>query len=1007
MGCLVLLLMNGLLYAHSHSISKSPSHSGEMLQARNVTGKVTSEDAPDGLPGVNVLLKGTNTGTVTDVDGNYTIEVSSNSATLVFSFVGYLNTEVVVGDRSVININLLADVQALDELVVIGYGSQKRSDLTGSISSVDPDQFEGRNISSLEEGLQGQAPGVQVVQGSGQPGGRTIVRIRGQNSILGGGDPLYVIDGVPVTSFNDGNTSILSTINPGDIESIEILKDASATAIYGARGGNGVILITTKRGKQGQHVTFESTVGISEVIKTLDVLDSNQFVRLANERSVNDGVDLPFPNPNDVVGTNTNWQDEIFQTALVQNYTINFSGGGENTNYFASGNYLDQEGTIIGTGFSRGSFRLNLDQKVSERFSFSTQMYASRSVSDRTETEAFNSIISNAIGMPPVDPPFDDEGNPTPGEVLLRYPFSPSAGDNPVIEATEILDKLTATRILANIRNSYRITDDLSYELMLGADIINRKQDEYASRKVRGNTDGSGGQTRSEATKYIVENLIKYKKTISTNHQLDATGGFTWETFRSDFLSGSAEGFVSDDLLNNSLQAGERFGSPQTGVSEWDLLSYLGRVNYTFLNRYLVTLTGRWDGSSRFGEGNKWGFFPSLALAWRVSDENFMSSSNTISNLKLRFSWGQSGNQAIDPFQSLQRFSPQELVFGESRAKAVGFAPSNLGNPDLKWETTENINLGFDIGLIDQRLRISLDLYHKETTDLLALVNLPPTSGFSTNLQNIGSMKNQGIELSLGADIFGSDKTVAWDVNFNISSNKNEVIELAGGADVIAPAISFVGSAHILREGEPLSSFFAVEENGLTEDGLISYVDQNGDGDINNSDRVILGNPYPDFIFGFTSHVNYKRFDFDVFVQGEQGRDLWNANLYYSASSFFRGVNQITAVENRWTPDNPNPNAPYPKATSGLNLQWSDRFIEDASYLRLKSIKISYNLPVDRLPINSARVFVSGQNLLTITDYSWYNPDVNAAETGDLRIGVDFDTYPISKTVMFGINIGF
>jgi len=979
-----------------------------LAQQEEISGKVTDGTTGQPLPGVNITVEGTLIGTATDNEGNYTLSVPSLDETLVFSFIGYQTREIPIDGRTVINVDLQPIAITGEDILVIGYGTQRREDLTGSISSVNAEEFEARNISSFEEGLQGLAPGIRVVQGSGQPGGRTRIRIRGQNSILGGSEPLYVVDGVPVQSDSDGNTSMLATINPGDIESIEVLKDASATAIYGARGSNGVVLITTKKGESGvPTVNFQNSVSIGKVIKELDMLNSREFVELANERFQNDGETIPFPDVEAASAINTDWQDEIFRTAITQNYSLSFSGGDESTQYFISGNYSDQEGTIIGSGFSRGSFRLNLEQQISERLDLSSQLFVSNSEGKRSNTETFGSgaLLINALGMPPIAKPRDEEGNLTPGDELLGFPFSPSGGDNPLAIALERIDELKTNRFLGNVRARYTLYDNLSVEVMIGTDHITNENDQFSSRVLRNITDGSGSERRTESTNYIIENVINYSTDFGQgNHRINATGGFTWEMQETDFISASASGFVTDDLKNNNLGAGERFDSPNTGISEWDLLSFLGRINYTFKDRYLFTITGRRDGSSRFGEGNRWGFFPSVAVAWRLSNEEFLSQIDQISELKMRFSWGKSGNQAISPFQSLQRFSPQELALGGS--SRIGFSPENIGNPNLKWETTEQFNVGLDLGLINQRLRMSLDLFHKETTDLLALVNLPPSSGFATTLQNIGSMENKGIELDIAADIL-RDRKLSWNIDFNISTNRNKVTHLARGADIIAPDISFVGSAHILREGEPISSFFGLEEDGLTEDGLINFVDQNGDGVIDSNDRVILGDAFPDFIYGFNTQLSYKNFDLSVFIQGEHNKELFNSNLFWVADSFSRGLNNIKAVQNRWTPDNPDPNSPFPKATKNLNIVWSDRFVEDASYLRLKNLRLSYNIPVEKLftPLKSAKISVSGQNLVTITDYSWFNPDVDAFPSGDLRIGVDNQTFPVSKSVTFSLNI--
>jgi TonB-dependent starch-binding outer membrane protein SusC len=975
-------------------------------QQRSIEGTVTDNQGSP-LPGVTVVVKGTTQGGVTNADGNYSITNIPENATLVFSFVGMKTHEVVVGNQTSINVTMEQETIGLEEVVAVGYGTMKKSDLTGSVSSIGTDQLNTRTISSVEEGLQGTMAGVHVNQATGQPGGKTIIRIRGQNSILGSSDPLYVLDGVPIQSGTDGNTSLLANINPADIETVDVLKDASSTAIYGARGSNGVILITTKQGSTGQQrINFESTIGISNVIKKIDLLDSEQFVEIANEQAFNDNFSLPFPDVTAVLksGINTDWQDEIFQTALTQNYSLSYSGGDEKSQYFASGNYFDQEGIIVGSGFSRGSFRLNLDQQVSNRLKFSSYLTASQTRANRGNTDATSGgVLRDALGAPPFLPPRDENGEFTPGAELYGYSFSESAGDNPLITAYEQMNELTINRFVGNVKTQYDFIDKFSMEVMLGTDYSSRTLNTYESRLLRDVTDGSGSEERTETFYYIIENLYKYNESfVDGTHHLDIVGGFTWESSKSNFLSGSAEGFITDDFLNRNLGAGERFSAPNNGLTEWDLISFLGRINYSFLDRYLITMSARRDGSSRFGEGNKWAFFPSFALAWRIAEESFMEQIDQISDLKLRFSWGKSGNEAITPYQSLQRFTPQPMVTGGSRK--IGFAPANLGNPNLKWETTEQMDIGLDFGMWDQRVRMNLDFYKKTTSDLLAMVVLPPTSGFSSVIQNIGVIENKGIEVNFGIDIFRDKHDFGWDVNFNLSSNRNVVKKLDKGADVITSG-GYTGES-ILREGEPVSAFYGIKEDGLTNDGLIKYVDQNSDGDINNDDRVIIGNPHPDFVFGFNSQIDYKNFYLSAFLQGEYGKDIQNHNLYWHGLPFFRGNNVITAVEDRWTPENPNPNAAWPKATMNLNFYKSDRYIEDGTYIRLKNVRFGYNVPIKRLPFRSLSFFVSAENLFTITKYSWYNPDINTYQSDDIRLGYDLNTYPVAKTVTLGINIG-
>jgi TonB-linked SusC/RagA family outer membrane protein len=978
-----------------------------VLQSRNISGKVTSSIDDEPIPGVNVVEKGTTNGTVTNVNGAYTLSVNDN-AVLVFSSVGYVSEEVAIGNKSVIDLVLSEDIQQLQELVVIGYGVQEKRDITGSVSSIEPKEFEDEPLANVTQGLQGKVAGVNVTTGSGAPGGNMIIRIRGNNSVIGSNDPLFVIDGVPVQGGSNGSTNILSTFNPGDIESIEVLKDASATAIYGSRGSNGVILITTRQGAAGGNsIEFETSFGYREIENSIEMMNSRQFAEIANERNLNDGLPLIFGNIDTLARVNTDWQEEIFRNAPIQNHSIRFSGGNNKTRYLISGNYFDEDGIIIGSDFKRGTVRLNLDQQVNEKFNLSGRFFVSRSVNNEVDD---NSVLQSALNSPPFFPIYNPDGSYVNAAALKQFSFSPSSGDNPVAEALERTDRRVLDRILGSVTGSYTLFKGLTLNVLLGVDHLATNRDFYLPRILEGGLPaGVGSKSFSTTTSFLNENTLTYNNDFGGNgNKLTVTAGYTWQNEQSEFLTGASNGFVTDDLLNNILSAGELFSAPNNGFNEWVLVSWLGRINYILSDKYIFTLSGRADGSSRFGAGNKWGFFPSGAFAWRISDEPFFQNVTQVSNLKLRLSYGVSGNQAISPYQSLQRFTDISLAFGGTPTS--GFAANNLGNPDLRWETTEEFNAGLEMGFMEERLRFSFDYYVKNTRDLLARVNLPPTSGFTTNIQNIGSTRNHGFEFQLGADIISSEK-LNWDISFNGFRNINEVTETADGQDIIAPTIDIIGSANIVREGEPLSAYYGLRTNGLTEDGLYNFVDINNDGEIDDQDRVILGSPYPDWITGLTTGLTYGNFSLRVSLQGELGKTLWNNNKYRHHNSFHRGSNQVAEVATlRWTEDNPNPNAPYPKATSGLNQAPSDWFLEDASYLRLQNVRIGYNLPVSKLNldfIKSLNIYLTGQNLLTFTQYDWYTPDINTFASGDLRIGIDQRTYPSARTFMMGLKIGF
>ncbi|MDF9796575.1 TonB-linked SusC/RagA family outer membrane protein [Catalinimonas alkaloidigena] len=973
---------------------------------QTISGKVTDENN-EGIPGVNIVVKNTSKGTVTDISGNYRLTVSDDASTLVFSSVGYSSEEVEIGGRSVINVQMLPDIQSLSEVVVIGYGTQDKRDVTGAISSVEASEFEGEPISNITQGLQGKVAGVNITSGSGAPGGNMLVRIRGNSSVLGSNDPLYVIDGVPIQASTEGSTNLLSTLNSGDIASIEVLKDASATSIYGSRGSNGVILITTKQGKSGKNlIEFETSMGVREITRQLEMLNSREFAQIANDRNINDGLDPIFNEIDTLANINTDWQDEIFRSGIIQNHTLRFSGGNEKTKFSVSGNYFDEEGIIIGSDFKRGSLRMNLDQELTDKFNLSSRLFISRSVNNEVSD---NSILQSALQAPPFFPVKYEDGTYVSGPTLKQFPFSPSTSDNPVAEAVEQLNKRRFDRVLGNVTGSYELMEGLNFNVLLGVDHVGTKRDLYTPRILEaGLPSGNGTKGYFSNTSFLNENTINYDKQIGENDNLNITAGFTWQTEARESLVSSSSGFVNDDLQNEILGAGESFSAPETEYSDWTLISWLARVNYSLNDKYLFTISGRADGSSRFGENNKWGYFPSGAFAWRASDENFIRDNfSQISNLKLRTSYGFSGNQAITPYQTLQQFQDVNMTFGE--APATGFAATNLGNPDLKWETTREFNVGLELGLWEHRLWLNADYYVKNTDDLLAIVNIPPTSGFTSSIQNIGSTRNEGVELQIGADLIRGTN-LNWDLSVNASHNSNTVTETAGGQDIIVRAVDINGSANIVREGEPLGAFYGLKTDGLTEDGMFNYVDDNGDGEVNGEDRVILGSPYADLFYGMSTNVSYKNLSLRVSLQGELGKTLWNNNRYLFMNSFHRGANQLKEVfYERWTPQNPDPNAPYPKSTSGLNQEPSDWYLEDASYLRVQNIMLNYSLPVSRLNISalsSASVYLSAQNLITITGYSWYTPDVNNFGTGDLRIGIDQRTYPAARTITLGLKIG-
>ncbi len=813
---------------------------------KTITGTITDLSNGESLPGVNILVKGTTIGTITDADGNYRLTAPDNAETLVFSSVGYNSEELSINGRSVINLELTPDVQSLSEVVVVGYGSVKKSDLTGSVASVTPEELTALPTINAVQGLTGRAAGVQVIQNSGAPGGNISVRIRGGNSLQGSNEPLYVIDGFPISGKP-------TTINPNDIQSMEVLKDASATAIYGSRGANGVVIITTKTGRSGKgRLDIESYYGWQQVINKIDLLNARQFVQIANERAANDG-DTPFFTDEEVqsFGEGTNWQDEVFRTAPIQNHVATFSGGSEKTTYSVSGSWFDQQGIMINSDYQRGSLRANLNSQINDRLTLSYSSILSRINENQIRSDnggRGDGVLSSALLAPPTLGVFNQDGtysNPA------QYAFSPGVAENPVAQARELLNNNTVNSVLANAAIKYKVLEDLSFKVSFGIENINSKRDNYSPSIFKNSPTGRASTRFFGRTNVLNENILTYNKSIN-QHDFTFTGGFSYQTERQSANAMSSTGFTTDALLNNRLQSGDTPGIPASSVEEWTIASWLGRINYTLLDKYLFTASVRADGSSRFGSANKWGVFPSGAFAWRISDEAFIQNVEAITNLKLRTSWGRTGSTAVSPYQTLNTLNSSLVVFND--AFFAGFAPGNrLANPNLQWETTTQFDIGFDLGLIEERLRFSFDYYNKNTQDLLATVPLPTSTGFTQVTQNIGEINNSGVELTLGADIFTGNLT--WTVDANVAANTNEVIQLAGESDVFGERLDnpLQTSINIVREGEPVGSFFGfVEQPLLDEEGQIQYVDQDGNGEINNNDRVIIGNPNPDFIFGIT-----------------------------------------------------------------------------------------------------------------------------------------------------------
>ncbi len=1001
---------------------------------KTVTGKVLDENG-DPVIGANIVEKGTTNGTVTNIDGDFTLTVENN-AVIQISYIGYLVQEVNSTGRNSVNIVLQEDSKTLDEIVVVGYGTMRKRDLTGSVSSIKSEDIQRSPVTSLDQAIQGKAAGVQVSQASSAPGGRVLIRVRGGNSLSSSNEPLYVVDGFPVSAGGSagGNGTAqnpLATLNTADIASIEILKDASATAIYGARGANGVVLITTKRGDIGRpRVTLDAYHGVQTVAKKLDMMNAREYATLVNEARANDGQSPVFPNPNNpyyfpdisALGEGVDYQDEVFTSAPTQNYNLSVVGGNDGIRYSVGGGYFGQDGIIKNSNFNRASFRSNLDINIVPSLTVSTNITASHSWANGMPSEGdggggTGGVVHGAVVMPASVPIYDADGNytmtnPTPGG-------TPS--NNPVATVNHYKDNQEIDRFLGSVDANWEIMKDLTLKITFGADLSTANRAFYWPKQThRGNSkNGEANQRYRKDVSYLNENILTYNKVLG-DHSFNVVGGYTWQIFHYKHFEASSTGYSTDLYLANNLGAGTTYGQPGSNRSQNQLASYLGRLNYIYKDRYLFTLTARADGSSKFGANNKWSFFPSFAVAWRASEEAFLREVDWLSNLKVRASYGKTGNQNIDNYKSLAMLGTMNYALGGVLNSGVG--PNNIPNPDLKWETTASTDVGLDIGLFNNRLSLVVDYYYKNTTDLLWNISTPSSVGFGSIFKNIGSLENKGLEITLGADVFTGE--FKWNTQMNWSRNRNKVLEIPG----YTPSTQGTLSGHLkvngswLEPGLPVGVWNLLKYDGVFQDqaqleagprssandklGDARFVDKNGDGKINyTDDRMIVGDPNPDFIYGWTNNFSFKGFDFSVYLQGSYGNDIINIQRAETNISGPWG-NQRREILNRWTPTNTNTNVPRARVTVDPLLLQSDWLIEDGSYMRVKTMTLGYTFGNVRF-MNSLRLYVTGQNLFTITNYSGFDPEVNSQGNSNLQLGVDYNAYPSAKAVLFGVNISF
>ena len=990
-------------------ITSANSSSSATQQQKSVSGKVTDSSGAS-LPGVSVVIKGTTTGTITDMDGKYTLPKVPENGTLQFSFVGMRSQEVAVGGKVSINVTLVEESIGIEEVVAVGYGTVKKSDLTGSVTSVKSDEIKAFATSNVMQSLSGRAPGVQVSQNTGAPGASVSVRIRGTNSIQGSNEPLYVIDGFP---FSGSNPTVLSN---NDIESIEILKDASATAIYGSRGANGVILITTKRGKVGKTlVDFESSYGFQSLRKKLEMMDATEYAKFYNEQATNDKI-APYFTQDQInsFGKGYNWQDLVFQTAPITNNSLTVSGGTDKTKFSVSGTVFDQQGIISGSNYKKYSLRAFFTTEINKMLSLEYGATLTKNTTSRQNSSGGNrggSLIGGAICAPPTLTPYNDNG--TYRVLSTAYPFISNVIINPLNFMNEQIDKGESNVILANASLIFEPVKDLKLKIYGGVENTDYRSDYYQTTMFV-NSQGVASVSTTNNISLLNENTLSYNKTIAEKHSIGTVVGFTYQDFLYRSLGGSGNGFLSDVTETYDLGSASTPGIPSSGYTKSVLMSYLGRVNYSYNNKYLLTLSLRADGSSKYSEGSKWGYFPSGAFAWKAKEENFLKNVDVISDLKFRSSYGYTGSQAIGAYATLNQLASGKTIFGDALYNAI--APGTTLPGDLKWETTEQADLGFDIAFLNNRFRLSADAYLKNTRDLLNTVKLPSSLGFTQTIQNVGQIRNKGVEFSVDAKLLTGE--FRWDVNANIALNRSKVIKLYGGQDILSGYVStsFIeDNPCLLREGLPMGVFYGYKKDGYDANGREIYKDLSGpagtpDGIINQYDKTIIGDPSPDFIYGLNSTMSYKNFELTMFFQGSYGNDIVNVSSIGNTLDYGFGLNMVKEVfYNHWTPENTN--AKYPVISRNASMRYSDRLVEDGSFLRLRNIQLNYNVPTQKLGMGWLRnfqIYASGQNLLTFTKYSWWDPEVNSqGGANSTAQGIDHYSYPTAKTVTLGIKVGF
>ena len=1013
------------VYAEAIAISLTPDF--EIVQ-QQITGTVLDNSGVP-LAGVNVLIEGTTTGTQTDFDGKYTIAASTGDE-LVFSYIGMKTQSLKVGQTNSINVTMEEDAASLDEVVVIGYGTQKKSDLTGAVGSVSADELQERPAASLTQSLSGKMPGVSVSINSGRPGGKSNIRIRGNSSVSLSNDPLYVVDGVILVSTGlANNSSPIDYINPNDIASIEVLKDASATAIYGSRGANGVILVSTKRGSQaGGKISYDSYYSLGNLSKKVGVLNSEQFLMIeevayqnaekydaigfANGKYTDPATKRNDPRLFDANGDpiyNTDWQDEVTRAAFTQNHQLSFTGGNENGSYGAFLGYMNEEGIMKDSWLKRYSGRFVFDSNIRDWL----KVGGSLSYNNQKERVIHGSWVGrNMIENIPIIPVKYPDGS---WASNADYPGM-EGGPNPVRVGEEYKRYLRTNTILGNIFANVTLAKGLDFRTSIGVNNVEQKTDEYAGRElsfIGTNTNGYATRASNEYTSWQFENYLTYTKDIAKIHSITGLLGLSWQHIDNTGFSAGSENFSDDFFGFDNLGAGSVVRTPSSNAFAYGLNSYFGRINYGLMNKYLLTVTGRVDGSSKFGDTNRYAFFPSAALAWKVSEEDFLKESSTISNLKVRASYGVTGNSEIPAYGALSGLGNYAYVVNDVIVNGIGI--DRLANPNLKWEKTKQVDAGIEVGLFNGRISLEADIYRKLTDDMLLNSPVPTSSGYASVFRNIGSMENKGFEFSLNTkNILNTD--FSWETDFNIAMNKNEVVALSGGSDIFS-------SRTIIREGEPVGSFFGLVNLGTWGSdeadeaatyfrlpGDVKIEDRNNDGVINQADRTIIGKGIPDGYGSLINTFRYKNFELLIDLQFQYGNDVMYITTRPQENR--QGIaNSLSTVLNGWTPENQDtPIAQWRPVSAGYDNLDTSHMIQDGSFIRGRNLLLGYNFSsdiADKLRLSRLKIYTSAQNFFISTKYQGYDPEVQTSDTTFGQGEVNFDQYPKPRVFMIGLNATF